>query len=84
MVYQHELAEILFAPLSINGLTLNNHLVMGPMASLEVGKNFLSSEQTIAVSLRTARGRRRSDHPGWHGGGDSRTPRVTGHSFAIG
>ncbi|OBJ85700.1 NADH:flavin oxidoreductase [Mycobacterium sp. 1245852.3] len=50
------LAEILFAPLTINEVTLKNRIVMSPMAALEPGADFGPSEQTIAFLRERAKG----------------------------
>lgn len=50
------LAEALFAPLSINELTLDNRIIMSPMAALEAHADGRPSEQTIAFLCERAKG----------------------------
>jgi 2,4-dienoyl-CoA reductase-like NADH-dependent reductase (Old Yellow Enzyme family) len=55
-VVEPEPSRILFTPLTINGLTLSNRIVMSPMAALEPGTDFRPSEQTIAFLCERAKG----------------------------
>jgi 2,4-dienoyl-CoA reductase-like NADH-dependent reductase (Old Yellow Enzyme family) len=48
--------DILFAPLSINGLTIKNRIIMAPMAALETRADNCPSDQTIAFLAERAKG----------------------------
>ena len=50
------LAEVLFAPLSINTVTLANRIIMSPMAALQAHPDGRPSEQTIAFLRERAKG----------------------------
>src|ERR1700704_1198431 len=56
MVDDPAVAEVLFAPLSINALTLTNRIIMSPMAALEAHADGRPSEQTIAFLCERAKG----------------------------
>ena len=49
-------AKVLFAPLSINELTITNRIIMSPMAALEANADGRPSEQTIAFLCERAKG----------------------------